>query len=74
VKPTKELTQALTNLRGNSDFKVFVEAIQEDMLNAVKLSLRSEGAPCHRAQGEALYCEAVLETIRTAPDTLIKFK
>jgi hypothetical protein len=71
-QPTKELLQALVNLHGNPDFKLFMEEVKDTGIKATAIALRSEGASCHRAQGEALLCEALVELVNTAPATLQK--
>jgi hypothetical protein len=67
-----KLAQALTNLRGNSDFRVFMEALKEDARAETTRSLKLEGAPCHRAQGAALKLLEIEEGFAAAPDALVK--
>lgn len=69
-----KLVQALTNLRGSSDFRVFLEALKEDGSEEANRSLKLEGAACHRAQGAALKVQEILKLNAEAPETLVKFK
>lgn len=67
-----KFAQALTNLRGNSDFRVFMEALQEDTRVETTRSLKLEGAPCHRAQGAALKLQEIVDAFAGAPEALGK--
>lgn len=70
----QKLVQALTNLRGNSDFRVLLEALKEDERDETQRSLKLEGAQCHRAQGAVLKLQEIAKAFADAPETLGKFK
>lgn len=74
MKLTYPLAQALTNLRANGDFKVFLQALVEDVNDETQRALSTEGAMCHRAQGAALKMQAIYKTCVEAPAALEKFK
>lgn len=70
----QKLVLALTNLRGNSDFKVLLAALKEDEIEETTRSLKLEGATCHRAQGAVLKLQEIAKAFEDAPNTLTKFK
>lgn len=74
MRLTVELAQAFVNLRTSGDFKVFLDALQEDEREETQRALTSEGPTCHRAQGAALHCQLLLSIFRQAPIALEKFK
>ena len=74
MKLTPQLAQAFTNLRVNADFKVFLEALVEDVNDETQRALTTEGAMCHRAQGAALKLQEVYKAFAEAPKALEKFK
>ena len=74
MKLTPQLAAALTSLRGNADFQVFMNAVVEDVNAETDRALTQEGALCHRAQGAALKLREVYKTFAEAPAALEKFK
>lgn len=74
MKLTAPLAQALTNLRVSGDFKVFLQALVEDVNDETQRALSTEGATCHRAQGAALKMQAIYKAFVEAPAALEKFK
>ncbi len=69
-----KLAQALTNLRGSPDFRVYMEALKEDEREEATRSLKLEGALCHRAQGAALKLQELAKVFEDAPTALGKLK
>lgn len=74
MRATAELAQALVNLRSNSDFKVFLEAVKEHEREETQRALTTDGVACHRAQGVALYCQTLQKLYSSAPADLEKVK
>ena len=74
-KPSKEVLQALTNLRASSDFEVVLEWLRENRKTARdELEAHTEALKFGRAQGEALTLKAILDANDTAPKALEKHK
>lgn len=69
------LAQALTNLRGSPDFKVFVSALQDMSEAELQKSLsQTDLLFVGRAQGRAMILQEVLLAVSKAPETLVKLK
>ena len=74
MKLTPQLSQALTNLRGNADFKVFMEGLKEYEADRQKACVDNDGLPLYRAQGAAKTLQSLQQWFADAPSTLEKFK
>jgi hypothetical protein len=74
LKLTPQLAQALTNLRVNADFKLFLSALKEDEETETDTALKTEGTQCARAQGAVLKLRQLQEQFMNAPNTLERFK
>jgi len=74
VKLTPQLSQALTNLRGNADFKVFLEGLKEYEADRKQACVENDGLPLYRAQGAVKTLQFLQQWFVDAPSTLEKFK
>lgn len=74
MKLTPQLAAALTNLRNNADFQLFMGAIVEEVNAETDRALGTEGAQCHRAQGATLKLRELYKTVAEAPAALQKFQ
>jgi hypothetical protein len=74
VKLTAQLAQALTNLRGNRDFEVFLEGVKEDEREFLQRCADGDGTALYRAQGGAKALQTLLANFTAAPQTLEKHK
>lgn len=74
MKLSPALAQALTNLRGNADFKVFWEGVKEYESDRTKACIDGEGAVQLRASGAVKALQALQDAFNNAPTTLEKFK
>ena len=74
LKLTAKTAQALTNLRGNRDFDVFLEGVKEYEAEQVQLCVGSEGNNLYRAQGAVKAIQSLQQAFAEAPVTLEKFK
>lgn len=74
MKATREVTQALTNLRASTDFQVFLSWLLEDEVAETERCIAAEGTVLFRAQGAARKLKDIREEYLKAPDTLKKFQ
>ncbi len=74
MKLTPEIAQALTNLRGNGDFKVFLEGAKEYESNEKQNCVDREGPNLFRSQGAVKALQSLLSAFDNAPNALEKFK
>lgn len=74
MKLDPQLAQALTNLRVNADFKLFLNALKEDEEAETDTVLKTEGTQCARAQGAVLKLRQLQVCFANAPTTLERFK
>lgn len=74
MKPTAQLVQALTNLRGNKDFAVVMEGFHEHTTEELTRCTDGDGPVLYRAQGATKALKWWLDTFQSAPMTLEKFK
>lgn len=74
MKLNPQLAQALTNLRGNADFKVFLEGVKEYEVESQQACVTNDGLPLYRAQGATKALQFLQQMFAEAPVTLEKFK
>lgn len=74
VKLTPQLAEALTNLRGNRDFKTVLEAMQEHEREATQQCIDGDGAVQLRASGAVKALQWWKDAFATAPAAFEKFK
>lgn len=75
IRPSKEVYQALTNLRVSHDFGAVLEWLREARKTARDgLEKSTEEVNFHRSQGESLCLKAILEANDEAPQQLNKIK
>jgi len=75
LKPTKDLLQALCNLRASTDFKVFLQACGEELESARDACEKhTADEKLYRSQGRASAFREVTELYKQAPDKLGKIK
>lgn len=74
MKLNEKTAQALTNLRGNRDFEVFLEGVKEYEANRQQACVDNDGTPLYRAQGEVKALQSLQKAFAEAPATLIKIK
>lgn len=74
MKLTPQLAQALTNLRGNRDFKIVLEGLEEHTKEESVRCEEGDGPVLYRAQGAVKALKWWTGTFDEAPVTLEKFK
>jgi hypothetical protein len=75
MKPTKEVLQAMTNLRVSSDFEVVLEWLRNSRKTARdELENQLDEQKFARVQGRALALKVILDTNENAPALLAKYK
>jgi len=75
VKLNDKQAQAITNLRGNSNFRVFVEMLNTMIGEELHKGLSyTELLHVGRGQGRGVLLTELVEAIETAPDTLQRLK
>lgn len=74
MKLTNKTSQAITNLQGNPNFRIFVDGLTEYLTAVRDECCSAEGNTVYRAQGKHIALREVLKAIEQAPDTLEKFK
>lgn len=75
MKLTPELSQALTNLRSNSDFQKFVSALADDGESLMeRLVMMPSGEDVHVVRGQAKQISLVMKAITDAPKHLEQVK
>lgn len=74
MKLDEKLSQALVNLRANSDYQVFLEALREYERVTVDKMVAHDGTLMSRAQGSVQTLRDILKANTEAPSTLERFK
>jgi hypothetical protein len=74
VKITPQLAEALVSLRGNRDFKTFLEGLKEHEEEERQRCVDGEGAIQLRASGGAKALKYWRDAFDSAPADLEKFK
>ena len=74
LKLTKEAAQALTNLRGNSNFSDVLEWLKDGRSASRDQCQDAEGVTLYRAQGAAKVLTSFFECVENAPEVTEKFK
>lgn len=74
IKLTDKAAQAITNLRGNTDFEAVKEWLKEHEVKETQRSLDLDGVSCARAQGAVKLLQSIAESIASAPETTNKIK
>lgn len=70
-QPDERLLAAVTRLKGEPDFLVWVEALEQERESELELMRSGEGPAMHRAQGSFAALEKQLDLIHNPrkPDT-----
>ena len=71
---TRQAAQALTNLRRDADFAVFVNWLEECSEKVKEECFLAEDIALYRAQGKVFATRGIIEAYEKAPATLEKFK
>lgn len=74
MKLNDRASQALTNLRINEDFVVFLEWLKENRVKELETCSNAEGNNLFRAQGRAKILGEIQAAFDAAPPTLMKFR
>lgn len=74
VKVTAQLAEALVNLRGNRDFKTFLEALREHEEEERQRCVDGEGSVQLRASGAAKALKSWRDAFDSAPKDFEKFR
>ncbi len=74
MKLSAQTAQALTNLRGNADFKAFLEGVKVYEDELATRCIDGSGEVQLRAAGGVQALRAVAKAFTDAPTTLQKFK
>lgn len=67
MKESPELLRALCALRGSSDFKVFIKALEEDEATETQRCITGDGPILYRAQGAAKKLQDIVSQYANAP-------
>lgn len=75
MKPTKEVAQALVNLRVSHDFEVVIEWLRSERKTARdECENQLDHNKALRSQGKSICLKDILETNESAPELLSKLK
>lgn len=74
VKLNPQLSQALTNLRGNRDFVVVLEGLKEHIREETDRCVEAEGNVQQKAAGAVKALRTWFEMFNDAPKVLEKYK